>query len=94
MTARDTYNATVTSAALTKAATLTLNEMTRQVTIDAKKSVIGYTLQTGNTANLLAAVASGNAAKIANDTAAEITRQGAVMVAADTLKNSGDKGPT
>ena len=56
MTARDTYESSVKTAGKSKADTLPTNEMAKQTTIDAKLSVVGYTLQTGNYANFAAAV--------------------------------------
>jgi hypothetical protein len=93
MTARDNHDASVKAASKSATATLTVNEATRQTTIDAKLSVVGYNLQTGNNANLLAAVKSANDAKVAADSAAEQAKQAAIMVARDTLRDTGDRGP-
>jgi len=94
MTARDTYISSVQSAHATKTATLSANETTRQATIDAKLSVVGYTLQSGNNANLLAAVSSANQAKRDADYAAEQAKQASIAAARDTLRNAGgDSAP-
>lgn len=90
MTARDTYASSVKSAETSKVASLTVNETTKQTTIDASKSVVGYTLQTGNYANLASAVATANAAKVTADRLAEHNKQVARDTARDILRNSGD----
>lgn len=93
MTARSTYTATITSAVMTKAAADLQAEMVKQVTIDAQRSVVGYTLQTGNNANLLSAVKNANAAKSVSSIANEQTKQTTINVAADTLRGTGDTNP-
>ena len=89
MTARETFNASVLAASATKAATLATAELTRQTTIDGSLSVVGYNLQSGSYANLAAAVASANAAKLASLYAAEQAKQAAIALARDTLRNAG-----
>jgi hypothetical protein len=93
MTARDTFTTSVKTAIATKAATVHIAEMTKQTTIDASKSVVGYTTQAGNYANLASAVKTANQAKLDAVYAAEVARQSAVDVARDTLRDSGDKAP-
>lgn len=93
MTARDTYIASVKTAAVTKAATDATNIMTAQVTIDASNTVVGYNLQTGNNANLLAAQRTAIAQLAINRAAAEQAKQAAITVARDVLKNTGDTAP-
>jgi hypothetical protein len=93
MTARDTYTASVKAAASVQAASLVANEGAKQTTIDASKSVVGYTLQTGNMANLQASVTAANKAKFAADFAAEQTKQAAIAAARETLRATGDLAP-
>lgn len=92
MTARSTYEATVKAASATQLATKVMNETTKQVAIDASKSVAGYTLQSGNFGSLQAATLAANAAKAAADYLAEQVKQSARDVARDTLRDSGDRG--
>jgi hypothetical protein len=93
MTSRDTWRSSVSSAEATKVATLINAEMTKQVTIDANKSVVGYTLQTGNYANFASAVASANQARWLATFNAEHAKQVAINAARDTLRDSGDRAP-
>ena len=93
MTSRDTYNSSVKSAVAAKTATITANQTTAQETINANGVNVGYTLQTGNYANFAAGVKAANQAKRDADFAAEQTKQAAIMVARDTLRDSGDKAP-
>jgi hypothetical protein len=89
MSNRDTYIASVKSATAAKVATLTANETSRQETVNASGVNVGYTLQSGNNANLLAAVKSANQAKRDADFAAEHARQVAIGIARDTLRTGG-----
>jgi hypothetical protein len=91
MTARTTYEASVKTAESAKVATLIAAETTKQTTVDASLSVVGYTLQSGNYASLAAAVKSANAAKLNSVFAAEQARQAALAAARDTLRDSGDR---
>jgi hypothetical protein len=93
MTARTVYEAAILAAASAKTATLTSNETTKQTTIDGAKSIVGYTTQTGNYANLAAAVKAANQAKWDADFLAEQQKQQAVMQARDALRASGDRSP-
>lgn len=90
---RDTYNTTVRNAALTQVATSVTNEITRQTTIDAAKSAVGYTLQTGTYSTFAAAVANANKAAVAAAILAEHNKQVAISNARDLLRDSGDKAP-
>ena len=92
MTARDTFNASVASAQKTANATEQNNVQTAQVTIDAANTVVGYNLQTGNNANLIAATKKANAALTAARTAEEQAKQASITVARDALRSSGDYG--
>lgn len=89
MTARDTYQSSVKSAASAKTATLTANQATAQETINANGVNVGYNLQTGNYANLATAVKNANIAKWNADFAAEQTKQASIAAARDTLRNAG-----
>jgi hypothetical protein len=91
MTARETYNSSVKSAALTQLATVIAAETTKQCLIDGSNSVVGYTTSAGNYGNLAAAIKSANAAKLATVYAAEVVKQAATMVARDSLRDSGDR---
>lgn len=93
MTARTTFETAVKSASQAQIAALTTAEMTRQATIDASNSVVGYNTISGNYGAFAAAVKAANAAKIAAVTAAEQARQATITAARDTLKTSGDVGP-
>lgn len=93
MTARDTYNSTVATAAQTKAATLLSAEAAKQETINASGCNVGYNLQTGNYANFAAAIKSAINAKAASVAAAEATKQATIAAARDTLRNAGDVAP-
>jgi hypothetical protein len=93
MSNRDTYAVSVKAAAPVKTATLTTNQTTAQETINASGVNVGYTLQSGNYANLASAVKSANQAKRDADFTAEQTKQAALMVARDTLRDTGDRAP-
>jgi len=94
MTARDSYNQTVSNAELTKAAALAAGEMARQVAIDAVSSVVGTNLALGASSSQIAAVKSANNAKLASVNAAEAAKQASIAVARDTLRNAGaDSNP-
>ena len=89
MTARTTYEAAVSSAATTKAATVAAAELTHQTTIDANNSVVGYLPNGGNYGNLASAVKTANAAKLASIYNAEVAKQASFAAARDTLRNAG-----
>jgi hypothetical protein len=93
MTARSTYDTSVANANIARANTLSLNEMQRQVALDAKRTIVGYNNATGDNVALLSATASSNATKASSDAAAYVQHQQTVMQAKDTLKNSGDVNP-
>ena len=93
MSNRDTYASTVKAAEAVKVATVIAAETTKQTTIDMSKSVVGYTLQTGNFANLDAATKAANTAKLNSVFAAEQAKQAARDAARDTLRAAGDFGP-
>lgn len=90
MSNRDTYGASVASAAAAKTATVATAVSAAQTTIDAALTVVGYTTQAGNYATLLAAVKAAAIAKANSLFAAEQTRQATIAVARDTLRNGGD----
>jgi hypothetical protein len=94
MTARDTYNSSVSSAEKSKLNTIAAAETAKQATISLSSDMVGYTLQSGNYANFAAAVKNANAAKLAALLAAEQTRQGAADAAREVLRGTGDLGPT
>jgi hypothetical protein len=85
-TQQETYRTTTAAATATKAVAIAAAITAHQTAIDASNSVAGYTLQTGNYANLAAAVKSANAAKLEAFQAAEKARQASVTVARDTLR--------
>lgn len=93
MTARDTYNNSVKTAAATQAGTIAVAQTTFQTTIDASKSVVGYTLQNGNFANLQIATSNAITALQASRLSAEMAKQAAIQVARDTLRSTGDVAP-
>jgi hypothetical protein len=93
MSNRDTFNASVKTAVVVKVATDLTNTVVQQTTINAKCADVGYNLQTGNYANLAAAVASANKAAVAAGLLAEMTKQMAIHAAKDTLRSTGDLGP-
>ena len=93
MSSRDTYTASVKSAAVTQIAAVVSAETARQETINASGCNVGYNLQTGNYANFAAAVKAATIAKTAAVTAAEQAKQAAIAGARDTLKSSGDLAP-
>jgi hypothetical protein len=88
MTARDTYNASVKTAAATQIATLIAAEATKQTTIDASNSVAGYNLQTGNYANFNAAMIAANKARWKATFDAEHAKQVAIGAARDLLRST------
>ena len=92
MTARDTFNASVKTAAVVQVAAVTAAQTSFQETINASGCNVGYNLQTGNYANYLAAVKAANAAKIAAVHAAEAVKQTTIAAAKDTLRATGDVG--
>jgi hypothetical protein len=91
MSNRDTFNASIKTAGATKLASDLTNEVARQTTIDAQRA--GYTLQTGSYSALKAAYDSAAKAKIAADIAAEAAKNASIMVARDTLRDTGDRAP-
>ena len=91
MSNRDTFIASVKTAAVVKVASDLANEVVRQTTIEAQRC--GYTLQTGNYTNLLAAYVSAQKTAVAAGLLAEMNRQVAVQTAKDVLRNTGDLGP-
>ena len=93
MTARDTYQSSIKSAAATKTATLTANELTKQETINASGVNVGYNLQSGNFANFDTATKSAVQAKRDADFGAEVARQKAADAAREALRATGDVGP-
>lgn len=93
MTARDTYVSTVKTAAMTQTQANLLAEMTKQVTIDAQKTVVGYTLQSGNYSNLATAIKNAVNGSTASLLSNEQAKQTTINGAKDTLKSTGDLGP-
>ena len=65
-----------------------------QETVNASGCNLGYTLQSGNYSNFAAAVKSANSAKIASIDSAEKAKQASVAAARETLRGTGDLGPT
>jgi hypothetical protein len=93
MSNRDTFNSSVKTAAATEVATKLTNAGTQQETINQSGVNVGYTLQSGNYANLKTAVDNARKAKIAADLAAEAAKNASIMLARDTLRDSGDRAP-
>jgi hypothetical protein len=93
MTARTIYEASVKAAAATKVVTELANADTHQTSNNSSGCDAGYNLQTGNYANLKTAVDNANKARRAADFLAEQTKQNAIMVARDLLRDSGDRAP-
>jgi hypothetical protein len=87
---RDTYNSSCKSADATQVATGLTHAISEQTTIDASKSVVGFTLQTGNMANLETATRNANALRLSNGLARERARQASIAAARDTLRATGD----
>lgn len=94
MTSRDTYNASVVTAIVAKIASNAANATTAQETIAASGVNVGYTIQTGNFANLDSATRNANAAYAATRLKAEMVKQVAIQAAKDTLRATGDVHPT
>lgn len=91
MTARTSYEFSVKTAPATGAVTLA-DEVSRQTTIDAQLSVAGYTLQTGTYSTLKAAYDSAAKTALANGIAREQSKQAALALARDVLRDTGDRG--
>lgn len=91
MAARDTYNSTVATAEVTKAASIASAETVKQEAINASGCNTGFHqgVSTGSSASYEAAVKAANAAKLAAVTNAEIARQASLAAARDTLRNAG-----
>jgi hypothetical protein len=94
-TARETYASSINSANMTAAANRTLKEMARQTTRDANNSVVGFTTQSGNMANLQTAVNnanagifSGNNSGVTNDP--DAVRKASEQAAKEVLRGTGD----
>jgi hypothetical protein len=86
-----TFENAVKTAEVTKANTIATNELTRQTTINASGDAVGYHPGTGSAAaaaTYQAAVASANAALAQNRYLAEMTKQAAIAVAKDILRNA------
>lgn len=92
MSARDTFQASVKSACQAQVATLITAAATKQETINASGVNVGYTTQTGNYANLAAAVKNANQASWLATFNAEHAKQVAINNARDALRDTGDKG--
>lgn len=92
MTARSTYEAAITATGPTKTAALTANQTAAQETINAAGVNVGYNLQTGNFANLAAAVKTATQAKLAADFAVQQAQQATMAAARDALRATGDLG--
>lgn len=92
MTSRDTYNSSIKTAVATNTSSVHSAEAAKQTTIDASLSVVGYTLQSGNYANLAASIKSAIAANQASLLAAEKAKQASIAAARDTLRGTGDLG--
>jgi hypothetical protein len=93
MSSRDTYIASVKSAVATKLANDLADEVSRQTTIDAQLSGVGYTLQSGSYSSLKSAVDSAKKTALANGLLREQMKQASLMVARDLLRDSGDRAP-
>jgi hypothetical protein len=94
MTARDTYNSSVTAAAVTKQVTTSANELTRQEAINAIGVNVGANPQFGATAAQIVTIKAAAQARRDADFAAEQARQAAVDRAREALRATGDLGPT
>jgi hypothetical protein len=90
---RDTYTATVKTAAVTATTATTAAQTAFQETINQSGCNVGYTTQAGSYANFLAAVKAATAAKLAAVNAAEQAKQATIAVARDTLRTAGDVAP-
>jgi hypothetical protein len=90
---RDTFTASVKTAVAAEVATKLTNAGTQQETINQSGVNVGYTLQSGNYANLKTAVDNARKAKFAADVAAEAAKNASIMVARDTLRATGDLAP-
>jgi hypothetical protein len=93
MTARDTYAASVKSAAATKIATLTANETAKQESINGSGCNVGYNTINGNYTNFNNAMQAAIVAKRNADYAAEVVRQAAADAAREALRAVADYGP-
>jgi hypothetical protein len=93
MSNRDSFNTSCGNANQTKVATGLSNAVSEQTTIDAKLTVVGYTTQNGNFANLDSATRTANELRFLNALAREKARQSSVAAARDTLRTAGDLAP-
>lgn len=95
MSARDTYNASVASAASVQAASVAAAQTAAETTIDGSLSAVGYNLNSGATAyaTLAAAIKASIIAKRNALQAAEMAKQASIAAAKDTLRTTGDTGP-
>jgi hypothetical protein len=89
MTNRDTYNTSCKSAETTKIAQSLVDSNSEQETLQANKCNVGYTLQSGNFANLDSATRTENLARFNNALARERARQSSISSAKDTLRGTG-----
>jgi hypothetical protein len=93
MTNRDTFQASVKTAATTQASAVDAAFAAHHAAIDAVTSTIGYVPGTGNNATLQSTIATANKAKLDALAAAEMAKQAAQSKAKDTLRATGDIGP-
>jgi hypothetical protein len=93
MSSRDTYNSSVKSAVASKVANDLADEVSRQTTIDAQLTAVGYTLQSGSYSALKTAVDNAKKNALANGILREQMKQASIMVARDLLRDSGDRSP-
>jgi hypothetical protein len=97
VTARTTFEGTVKTAAQTQLTTLAANELTKQETINQSGVNVGYNPNNATSGQFTTynnAVIAANKAKYLADQAAEAAKQASIAQARDTLRNSGDVGPT
>jgi Spy/CpxP family protein refolding chaperone len=92
MSNRDTYNASVAAATLTKAAAVASADAASHSTIDAAGVNAGLVLQNGNAAYVTATQAAAKA-KLDAIYKAEQARQASFDAARETLRGTGDLGP-
>jgi hypothetical protein len=93
MTARTTFEASVKTATAAKVASDLADATLAQETINQSGVNVGYNLQTGSYSALKTAVDNARKTALSNGLLREQTKQAALMVARDLLRDSGDRAP-
>jgi hypothetical protein len=93
MAPRDTYIASVATAAKTRVATDLTNVVAFQATVDAQQANVGLGSYVSNNASLVTATKNANAALLAARIAETAAQMASMDAARETLRATGDLNP-